>query len=114
MITLLATILSAAPAHLIAVHGPSSGSMVKKLTVAGAKTLDASPLREYLFRAGLMQDFEAFKAAPPPGWAPAPVNVWTEGLAHCRSLANECGSAFAFSLLGRFNSVVIVWSRTML
>lgn len=93
MIILLATVLAAAPVHVIAVHGPNGGGALAKLkAVADATTIDATALHTYLLRTeGMfpMQDFDGFSAAPIPEWPAAAADTWKKGVAHCQTLVGS-------------------------
>jgi hypothetical protein len=86
-----ALLLTATPIHVVAVHGGGNeaGLALKALAATNATTTDASSLHTYLLRpAGMlrMQDFGGFTAGPPPSWPRAASAVWTNAVAHCRTL----------------------------
>lgn len=87
----LATLLAAAPIHVISIHSPKSSPALENLkTLSGVTTIDATALHTYLLRTeGMfpMQDFEGFTAAPISEWAaPASAETWKQGVAHCLSV----------------------------
>lgn len=90
MLVILAAVLTAAPIHIVAVHGPHRAAALEKLNaVPGVTTIDASSLHEYLLRTeGLlpMQDFSGFSAAPVKDWPAAAADLWTQGVAYCHTL----------------------------
>ena len=93
MFALLTALLAAAPIHVIAVHGPHSEDVLKRLNaMPGVTIVDATALHTYLLRTdGLlpMQDFEGFSAAPVKEWAPASAESWKKGVTHCRTMVGE-------------------------
>lgn len=116
MLTLLATILAAAPVHVVAVHGPQSSGALTKLEALGATTVDATALHSYLLRTeGLfpMQDFEGFSAAPIAQWAPASADTWKQGVAHCQSVVGpppwKAGIGGALACANRLS--VYLWQQ---
>ena len=117
MLTLLVTIFAAAPVHVIAVHGPQSTGALEKLKgLSGATTVDATALHTYLLRTeGMfpMQDFEGFSAAPITEWAPASVDTWKQGVAHCQGVVGpppwKAGIGGALACANRLS--VYLWQQ---